>query len=118
MAQFFLGTVPEFIQMLLDLLAVEGVWGTRVAFESSSPAYCLEPLSPFSLFSKDILARIRPSWRDMGLLQHSAAGYHSSFSPNWICRELVEVDVINPAVGEYPPVAAAYTTGFGVLKLV
>ncbi len=44
--------------------------------------------------------------------------YQSSFRPNWIWRELVEVDVITPAVGDGPPVAAVYTTGFGVLKFV
>ena len=44
--------------------------------------------------------------------------YHKSFNPNCAWRELVAVDVITPAVGEGSPVAAAYTTGFGVLKFV
>ena len=33
--------------------------------------------------------------------------YHRSFNPNWICREVVEVEVITPAVGDGPPVAKA-----------
>jgi len=49
-------------------------------------------------------------------LPGSGSTYHSSFNPNWTWRELVAVDVITPAVGEGSPVAAAYTTGFGVLK--
>lgn len=46
----------------------------------------------------------------------SGSTYHRSFNPNWTWRELVAVDVITPAVGEGSPVAAAYTTGFGVLR--
>lgn len=44
--------------------------------------------------------------------------YQYSFSPNWICREVVAVEVITPAVGDGPPVADVNTTGFGVLKFV
>jgi len=33
--------------------------------------------------------------------------YHSNFSPSWICRDVVAVEVITPAVGDGPPVAAA-----------
>jgi hypothetical protein len=43
---------------------------------------------------------------------------NSSFNPNWTCRELVEVDVITPAVGDGPDVAEVSTTGFGLLKFV
>jgi len=35
-AQFCLGTVSEFIQTLLDLLAGEGGWGKRTAFKKST----------------------------------------------------------------------------------
>src|SRR5580693_5985402 len=49
-------------------------------------------------------------------LEPSATTHHNSFNPNCTCRELVAVDVITPAVGEGSPAAAAYTTGFGVLK--
>jgi hypothetical protein len=31
---------------------------------------------------------------------------------------MVAVEVTTPAVGDDPPVVAAYTTGFGALKLV
>jgi hypothetical protein len=44
--------------------------------------------------------------------------YQSNFNPNWTCRDVVVVALITPAVGEGPPVADAYTTGFGALKLV
>src|ERR1700722_10750775 len=44
--------------------------------------------------------------------------YQRSFRPNWIWREVVAVEVMTPAVGEGPPVAAANTTGFGVFKFV
>jgi hypothetical protein len=44
--------------------------------------------------------------------------HHNNFTPNCTCRELVAVEVIIPAVGDGPPVGAAYTTGLGVLKLV
>jgi hypothetical protein len=44
--------------------------------------------------------------------------HHNNFRPNCTCRELVAVDVIIAAVGDGPPVGAAYTTGLGVLKLV
>jgi hypothetical protein len=44
--------------------------------------------------------------------------YHSNFNPSCTWRDVVAVDVMTPAVGEGPPVAAAYTTGFGVLKFV
>ena len=44
--------------------------------------------------------------------------HHKSLRPNCTCRELVDVDVITPAVGDGSPVAAAYTTGFGALRLV
>src|SRR5215467_8580713 len=46
------------------------------------------------------------------------ARYHSNFTPSWICLDVVAVEVTTPAVGEGPPVADAYTTGFGVLKFV
>src|SRR5256885_17253537 len=48
----------------------------------------------------------------------SRATHQASFNPNCTCREVVAVEVITPAVGEDSPVAAANTTGFGVLKLV
>ena len=41
--------------------------------------------------------------------------YQRSFSPNWICRDGVEVLVIKPAVGETP--AGVKVIAFGVLKL-
>ena len=44
--------------------------------------------------------------------------HHKNFRPNCTCLELVAVDVIIAAVGDGPPVGAAYTTGLGVLKLV
>ena len=43
-----------------------------------------------------------PAW-----LQLLAKVYHNNFSPNWICREVVPVEVMTPPVGEGPPVAAA-----------
>jgi hypothetical protein len=43
--------------------------------------------------------------------------HHNSFNPNWICRDVVEVDVITPAVGEGVAVAEVKTTAFGVPKL-
>lgn len=45
--------------------------------------------------------------------------HHSSFNPNCTCRELVEVEVMTPAVAEGSTVVAEVkTTGFGLLKLV
>jgi hypothetical protein len=41
--------------------------------------------------------------------------YQSSFNANWICREVVEVLVMTPAVGDTPE--GVNTTRFGVLKL-
>ena len=54
--------------------------------------------------------------RDLDL--NRSGHHHKSFRPNCTCRELVDVDVITPAVGDGSPVAAAYTTGFGALRLV
>jgi hypothetical protein len=51
-------------------------------------------------------------------LRDPAAGYgfyQSSFSPNWICRDVVDVLVITPAVGETP--VGVKVIAFGVLKL-
>jgi hypothetical protein len=45
------------------------------------------------------------------------ADHHNSFNPNWICLDVVEVDVMTPAVGETPEVAEPKTVVFGVLKL-
>src|ERR1017187_10476517 len=41
--------------------------------------------------------------------------YQSSLCPNWTCREVVDVLVIRPAVGEVP--VGVKTIAFGVLKL-
>ena len=54
-----------------------------------------------------------------------ASPHHKNLSPNWICRELVVVEVINPVVGDAVAdatpvagsnVAAVKTIGLGVLK--
>jgi len=42
--------------------------------------------------------------------------HQSSFKPNWIWREVVDVDVITPAVGAGGVAAAENTTVFGVPK--
>lgn len=42
--------------------------------------------------------------------------HHSSFKPNWICRDVVDVDVITPAVGAGTADADVNTTVFGVPK--
>ena len=52
-------------------------------------------------------------WR-AGSVQRFA--YQSSFRPNWICRDVVDVDVITPAVGAGGVDAAENTTVFGVPK--
>jgi hypothetical protein len=49
-----------------------------------------------------------------GLFAH----YQSNLSPNCSWREVVEVLVMTPAVGDGPPVAAVNTTGFGALNAV
>ena len=59
-----------------------------------------------------------PKLLPIPIAPHCSASHHNSFKPNWIWREVVEVAVITPAVGEGPPVEDAYTTGFGVLKFV
>src|SRR5215469_6437419 len=41
-----------------------------------------------------------------------------SFAPNCTCRDVVEVAVTNPAVGDMGEVADVYTTSFGVRKFV
>jgi len=50
----------------------------------------------------------------------AATGYHSSFSPNWTWRELVEVLLMTPAVPDKPDglvaVGGVNTMRFGVLK--
>jgi len=51
-----------------------------------------------------------------GVLWAAHLTHHSSFNPNCTWRELVAVAVITPAVGDGSPLAAAYTTAFGVLK--
>jgi hypothetical protein len=38
--------------------------------------------------------------------------------PAELASNLVPVEAITPAVGDGPPFAAAYTTGFGVLKFL
>ena len=48
--------------------------------------------------------------------RNSTDSYHNNFSPNWICRDVVDVDVITPAVGAGPEVAEVKTTVFGVPK--
>ena len=44
--------------------------------------------------------------------------YNSSFNPNWICRDVVDVPVIRPAVGAAIADADVNTTVFGVPKFV
>jgi hypothetical protein len=45
--------------------------------------------------------------------------HHNSFNPNCTCRELVDVEVMRPAVADGSTVVAEVkTTGFGLLKLV
>lgn len=45
--------------------------------------------------------------------------HHRSFNPNCTCRELVDVEVMRPAVADGSTVVAEVkTTGFGLLKLV
>ena len=59
---------------------------------------------------------LHAKWTSNLFSKYSA--HHSNFSPNWTCRELVEVEVMTPAVGEGPDVAEVNTTGFGLLKFV
>jgi hypothetical protein len=70
----------------------------------------------------DFIGIVRPRLERTGRfssdLEQRPRRHHSSFSPNWTCRELVEVELITPAVGDGAPVAAVNTTGFGVLKFV
>jgi hypothetical protein len=52
-------------------------------------------------------------------VRHSAIRkltHQISFNPNWTWREVVEVEVITPAVGEIPEVAEEKTTALGVPK--
>ena len=42
---------------------------------------------------------------------------NNSFNPNWTCRDVPDVAVITPAVGDGPELAVENTTVFGVLKL-
>src|SRR5260221_10472766 len=77
---------------------------------------------PTSLRRPKTSAAERSCWRKLwrsclGAIDGSRR-HQSNFSPNWICRDVVEVEVMTPAVGDGPPVAAAETTGFGVFRLV
>ena len=58
-------------------------------------------------------SRSRPSVRPQDRL---GPAYQSSFKPNWICRDVVDVDVITPAVDAGGAVADENTTVFGVPK--
>lgn len=51
-------------------------------------------------------------------LSSPAICYQSSFRPNWICRDVVEVALITPAVLDGAEPADVNTTGFGVEKFV
>jgi hypothetical protein len=48
----------------------------------------------------------------------NGVAYHSNFSPNCICRDVVEVALITPAVLTGADPAEVNTTGFGVAKFV
>ena len=52
-----------------------------------------------------------------GASKSSSPLYQSSFKPNWICRDVVDVAVITPAVGAGVVEADENTTVFGVPKL-
>lgn len=54
-------------------------------------------------------------WQSGGAETRVLSSYQRSFRPNWICRELVDVEVMTPAVGEMPDGVSAIT--LGVLKL-
>src|SRR5579884_3200284 len=47
-------------------------------------------------------------------LNFGAPDYQSSFKPNWICLDVVRVDVMTPAVWAGTVEADVNTTGFGV----
>ena len=65
--------------------------------------------------SRSTLERLRQCHRFQRRSQ--ALPYHSSFRPNWICRDVVDVDVITPAVGDGVAEADPNTTAFGDPKL-
>jgi hypothetical protein len=65
--------------------------------------------------SRSTLERLRQ--RDRFQRRSQALPYHSSFRPNWICRDVVDVDVITPAVGDGVAEADPNTTAFGDPKL-
>jgi hypothetical protein len=62
-------------------------------------------------------AELKPAILPHGTEGYSAncGCYQSSFNPNWICRDAVDVLVITPAVGETP--VGVKVMAFGVLKL-
>jgi hypothetical protein len=66
------------------------------------------------LFNSDRI-KIKSSISSSGL---ASPAYQSNFRPNWICREVVDVEVITPAVGDGVAEADAKTTAFGDPKLV
>jgi hypothetical protein len=76
-------------------------------------------LPAVALLIVDRLAGTSLQFLPTGMAAQSAISpHHINFNPNWIWRDVVDVAVITPAVGDGPPVADANTTGLGELKLV
>jgi hypothetical protein len=77
------------------------------------------PKSPHELFPNVTHSLLRERFLLKALVNggYFVRLYQSSFKPNCICREVVDVEVITPAVGEGTVEADVNTTAFGVPKL-